>query len=56
MYNCYQKVEIHWILLLRQVELFRKSLLQITRLVRTLSRNGRYGEAYENIVSIPCIV
>ena len=42
-------------LLLRQVELFRKSLLEITRLVRTLSRNGRYGEAYENIVSIPGI-
>lgn len=40
---------------MRQVELFRKSLLEITRLVRTLSRNGRYGEAYENIVSIPGI-
>lgn len=50
-----ESAEIHWICLLRQVELFRKSLLEITRLVRTLSRNGRYGEAYENIVSIPGI-
>lgn len=35
-------------LLLRQVELFRKSLLETPRLVYTLSRNGRYEEAYEH--------
>lgn len=42
-------------LLLDQVELFRKSLLEATRQVRALSRTDRYAEVYQNLISVPGI-
>lgn len=42
-------------LLLDQVELFRKNLLNATRQIRALSRSEHYARTYENLTSIPGI-
>ncbi len=42
-------------ILLDQVTLFRESLLEVTRKVRTLSRSSRYSTGYDNLTSIPGI-
>lgn len=42
-------------LLLNQVELFRKNLLEANRQVRILSRTERYADVYNNLLSIPGI-
>ncbi len=42
-------------LLLMQVELFRKSLLEATRQIRMLSKSERYAEIYNNMLSVPGI-
>lgn len=42
-------------LLLDQVELFRKNLLNATRQIRALSRSEHYAGTYENLASIPGI-
>lgn len=42
-------------LLLNQVELFRRNLLEATRQVRALSKTDRYVQVYQNLTSIPGI-
>jgi transposase len=42
-------------LLLKQVELFRKNLLEANRRIRTLSRTERYAKKYDCLLSIPGI-
>ncbi len=42
-------------LLLSQVELFRRSLFDVTCRVRALSQSERYAEVYRNLTSIPGI-